>query len=211
MAASHELAEARRRWAHLWRELGAEAVPDALFDRLVAAYGEEHRAYHDLTHVLDCLRELEAAAGWAERPLEIEAALWFHDAVYDPRRHDNEQRSARWAGEALRAHGVPEAAVARVEALVMATRHEAPVVTLDEKLMVDIDLSILGRDPEAFARYEAQIRREYDFVPDDAYRRARAGVLTRFRSRTPLYATPPFRQRYESQARHNLGERGRSC
>ncbi len=209
MATARELAEARRRWQELWQALGSGAAPADAFAALVAAYGERHRAYHDLTHVLDCLRELESAAGFAERPHEIAAALWFHDAVYDPRRHDNELRSARWARAVLEAQGVGGDGVARVDALIMATCHDAHPCTRDEKLMVDIDLSILGRSPGAFARYESQIRREYGFVPDSLYEEARARLLAAFLARTPLFHTPPFQARYETQARQNLG--GRSC
>ena len=66
--------------------------------RLLAAYADPARGYHDtlhLTEVLDRLDEL-AAAGEAfdRRPCGL--AAWFHDAVYDGRA-GAEERSAQWA------------------------------------------------------------------------------------------------------------------
>ncbi|HET8746111.1 MAG TPA: N-methyl-D-aspartate receptor NMDAR2C subunit, partial [Ramlibacter sp.] len=72
-------------WQRLWRELGAETVPNGLYNQLVAAYSEAHRHYHTLQHLRACLAHLDAAATLAQHPVEVELALWFHDAVYDPR------------------------------------------------------------------------------------------------------------------------------
>jgi predicted metal-dependent HD superfamily phosphohydrolase len=51
-----------------------------------------------------------------------------------------------------------------------------------------MDLSIRGTPAPAFACYEADIRREYAMVPEDAYRVGRAAVLERFLSRDRLYS-----------------------
>ncbi len=59
----------------------------------------------------------------AERPAEVELALWFHDAVYRTFRKDNELQSAVWANDFLEANGAKKDCVARVRALVMATAH----------------------------------------------------------------------------------------
>ena len=84
-------------WRRLWTALGAQTINGGLFNQLVRAYGEPQRHYHTLQHLRECLAHWEAASALARRPEEVELALWFHDAVYDPRRSDNEARSAEWA------------------------------------------------------------------------------------------------------------------
>ena len=114
----------QRAWNRVWRALNGSPDP-ALFDRLVAAYGEPHRHYHTLQHLTECVTLLERHLDLADRPGEVEAALWFHDAIYDVKRHDNEERSATWAMEAALAAGVAHESASRIHELVMATRHDA--------------------------------------------------------------------------------------
>ena len=85
------------RWQTVWRELGAAKVDELLFHQLVACYSEPHRKYHTTRHLEECLSHLDRVRSEAERPGEVELALWFHDAIYDTLRKDNETRSAEWA------------------------------------------------------------------------------------------------------------------
>jgi predicted metal-dependent HD superfamily phosphohydrolase len=162
------------------------------------------RHYHGPGHVLDCLDQARLCQAELEDVRAVEAAIWFHDVIYDPRRPDNEARSADRADECLRSMGEPAEFVARVHHLILDTRHTAPPSTRDGEYLVDIDLSILGRDAEVFDVYDRAIRREYAHVPEEAYRSGRAGVLRSFLAREFIYHTKIFRDRYESQARANL-------
>jgi predicted metal-dependent HD superfamily phosphohydrolase len=117
---------------------------------------------------------------------------------------DNEARSAAWAERELSAATVPADARARVHELIMATRHAALPATADEALLVDIDLSILGADPERFDEYEVQVRQEYAWVPGPVFRRKRRELLQGFLARPHLYSTDWFRHRFEAAARSNL-------
>jgi len=74
----------------------------------------------------------------------------------------------------------------------------------DAPLLVDIDLSILGQAEARFQEYEAQIRREYEWVPEPAFALKRAEILERFLARERIYSTEPFFSKYEKQARANL-------
>ncbi|WBY01362.1 N-methyl-D-aspartate receptor NMDAR2C subunit [Ramlibacter tataouinensis] len=192
-------------WQRLWGELGAATVNGGLLNQLVAAWGEPQRHYHTLQHLRECLSYLEAASMLARRPAEVELALWFHDAVYDPRRDDNEQRSADWARAGVRAAGCAPEVADRVHALVMATRtHAYAGDDPDTRLLLDIDLSILGAAPARFDDYQRQIRAEYAHVPEPLYRERRAQVLRGFLARPRIYLTDAFHDALEARARGNL-------
>lgn len=199
-AAASPAHAAAARWGETAGLLGLP-LPAEHLDDLVARYGEPHRAYHDLAHVLDCLRQARevracfAAAGAAE------LALWYHDAVYDPRRGDNEERSAALAAAHL---GERRELAAAVGELVLATRHDRPPASADAALVADIDLSVLGAPEEAFDAYDRAVREEYRWVPAPLYRRRRREVLRAFLARPRIYATDLFAARLEGAARANL-------
>ncbi len=191
-------------WRQAWQLLGLSGDGAALRDALIARYAEPHRAYHSLQHLGECLALSQRVLGGAEHPGEILAALWFHDALYDIGRHDNEDRSAQWAQEALQAAGAGPGVARRVAGLVLATRHAASPEPGDAQRVVDVDLAILGAPPQRFAEYERQIRQEYAAVPDAAFRQRRREVLAGFLARPAIYATPELHEALEAQARANL-------
>lgn len=191
-------------WRRSWRELGQRAADEGLFRCLVDCWSEPHRHYHTLQHLDECLDLFEKVRATAQRPGEIELALWFHDAFYDPKRDDNEERSAQWARDSVLEAGLPAGIADRLHALVLATRHEAVPEDADAQLLVDVDLAILGSDPARFDESDEQIRLEYAHVPEDKYRAGRRRVLGEFLARPRLYSTDYFYSRYERQARENL-------
>ncbi len=190
-----------------WRELCSpfpNLAADEVFTRLVHAYSEPHRAYHNIAHVRHCLAELDSARDQALNPAALELAIWFHDAIYRVWSAKNEIRSAAWAAHELGRGGAPPEMADQVARLVLATRHQAAPTSDDEKLMVDIDLAILGQPQYRFDRYEREIRLEYRWFPTILFRRRRIAVLEGFLAREWLFATIPFRDRYEARARENL-------
>lgn len=133
-------------------------------------------------------------------------ALWFHDAIYDVKAtgSKNEDQSADWAEDELRKAGVAPERVARIKDHILATKHSALPKGADQQLLVDIDLAILGAQPERFAEYEQQVRQEYRHVPGLVFNWKRKQILKEFLARSPIYATPELRERFEGQARGNL-------
>lgn len=194
----------RQRWQRLWLALGASVADWVLFAQLQASYAEPGRAYHNTQHILNCLAYFDTLPMLAEQPTEIEIAIWFHDALYDPQQSDNEVRSAEWARHALRTQAIPTARAHRVYDLILATKHDTPPATLDAALLIDIDLAILGQSPAHFAAYDQAIRQEYAWVPDATFRTRRSAVLQHFLDRTRIYQTDYFYTHFEEQARRNL-------
>ena len=191
-------------WQRAWAGIGAAGEGSAVFAQLKAAYAEPQRHYHTLQHLGECLAAFDNVRTRAEHPHEVELALWFHDAIYDVKSHENEQRSADWARDALRDAGVEAASAQRVHDLIMATRHTAVPSGRDEPLLIDIDLAILGAERPRFDEYEQQIRKEYAYVPGFLFRRKRREILEGFLDRPAIYSTPWFHDALEAKARDNL-------
>jgi len=192
------------RWTRLWSALGAAHADETLFRSIISKYSEPHRKYHTLRHLEECLSHLDEVQHLAVRPAEIELALWFHDAIYDVRRHDNEDLSAEWARASAEAASLPAEVCDRVHDLVLVTRHNADPKSADEAILADIDLSILGAAPQRFDEYETSIREEYNWVPRLVFDFKRRSILDGFRRRDPVFRTPHFAERFGRQARENL-------
>jgi predicted metal-dependent HD superfamily phosphohydrolase len=191
-------------WKSLWRELRALGSDDELFQRLVACYSEPHRKYHTMQHLEECFAHLESVRSFAEHAGEVELALWFHDAIYNTTKKDNEERSADWARDSALSAGLTIDQASRIYELVMATMHNAVPVGRDAAVLVDIDLGILGADAARFDEYEVQIREEYSWVPGPLYRAERRKILQEFANRENIYSTEYFRDTYEARARDNI-------
>jgi len=197
----------RERWLELVDRVADGAAgeeAERVFDDLVRRYGATERRYHNWSHVEACLRVFDTVRGLTQRPEAVELAIWFHDAIYDSHRGDNEDASAKLAMEALGRLGVKEEMGRYVGELILATRHRAVPSDADAALLVDIDLAILGESAEAFDAYEAAIRLEYAWVAEGAFRAGRGTVLRGLLERPWLYATEHFRRELEQRSRENL-------
>src|SRR4030095_1092429 len=138
------------RWRTFWAHAGASGGPLLIYQDLAARSRDPHRAYHDLTHIEHCLREFETVRPVARDAVAVEFALWFHDVIYDPRAKDNEERSAELAMTVVRQAALPRSVELATGFLVRATAHTVAPDDPDARLVVDIDLAILGQPAEVF-------------------------------------------------------------
>ncbi len=192
------------RWVQLWRQVTAQGDPLANYQELVSLYSQPHRHYHNFRHIAECLAEFDFARHLAHEPVAVELAVWFHDAIYDTHAQDNEERSAELAKRRIaEARGSADLCQS-VAALVLATKAHDCSLHPDAPLLVDADLSILGQPKERFQEYEAQIRREYEWVPEATFLAKRSEILQGFLARERIYATDQFFTKYERRARGNL-------
>ncbi len=190
----------------LARALGTDTARRLVIARTLARYGEGHRSYHDAAHVLavasGCLALCRTMPS-----VDRDAVLWaalFHDAIYDPRSSTNEADSAALATEELRSVGIDEEVVKEVVRLILLTAgHEVAAGDRNGAVLVDSDLAVLGGTPEEYARYVDGVRREYSFVPDDAWRIGRSRVLTNLLAVPRLFTADVMKLR-EIAARSNM-------
>ena len=149
----------------------APAAAYPIFDRLVAAHDEPQRHYHTLEHVGEVLRVAARLSEPATDLTALSLAIWFHDAVYDPRARDNEEQSAQFASNSLRTFGIGVATLDRIAAMIRATAHtSASDVDGDTAILLDADLAILSAEERRYARYADDIAREYSWVEPALYR-----------------------------------------
>lgn len=174
------------------------------FQKLVDRYSEKHRHYHNLSHVTACLKHLDEIAGRIVDLKTVEIALWFHDIIYDPKKNDNEKKSAEFAKAFLRSVNLASDVVLKIEHLVKLTKHPSKPETNDEKYLIDIDLLILAANVEDYDCYESSIRKEYRFVPSLLYKKGRKKILKSFAKSDRIYQTAYFYEKYENQAKRNI-------
>jgi predicted metal-dependent HD superfamily phosphohydrolase len=178
---------------------------EELCDRLADRYREPHRRYHDLRHLQEVLQTVDDLADAADDVEAVRWAAWFHDAVYDVHRDDNEERSAQLAEQDLAALGLDRDTVAEVSRLVRLTAtHQPEDDDANGAVLCDADLRILAADPWRHAEYVADVRAEYAHVPDPEFRAGRAAVLRGLMSSGRLFRTERAYTRWEERARANL-------
>jgi predicted metal-dependent HD superfamily phosphohydrolase len=201
---------ARRRSASLKLPLLTrwnEVLPghDALFLDLLDRWGEEHRHYHSRTHLLAVLEALDLLTEPARPSRSVVLSAWFHDAVYRGIAGQDEEESARLAEDRLGQAGLPDAEVDEVARLVRLTADHRPEPGDDAgALLSDADLSVLGGEPAAYARYLAAVRQDFAHIGDDDFAAGRAAVVRGLLDLDPLFHTSRARGLWLEAAHRNL-------
>ena len=155
----------RYRWREFVKRAGGhEASADDGYTVLTKLYGEAGRAYHTMAHISWCIDllheffpERQPRPPWFDR---VEFALWLHDVIYDPKRKDNEKRSAHVLIGAAALLGLDPKLAHEASFDVECTTHTIvwthPPRPVPTQWVLDIDLASLGFDPERFAKNSAR-------------------------------------------------------
>ncbi len=184
-----------------WRSLAGDGR-DPLGEALIRAWSEPQRHYHDTGHLTWLLDEADRRGSLIRDSVFVGYAIWFHDAVYQPGRPDNETMSADWARTALGALTDYAEPVARV--IEMTKHHEDGEAEGDAALFLDMDIAILGAPWEAYCAYAAGIRAEYPHVVDPAFAAGRGAFLAKQLERARTFRTDVYQSELGETARANM-------
>ncbi len=177
----------------------------ALGQELVRRYGSVSRSYHDARHLLEVLDAVDAMADEAVDAEAVRFAAWFHDAVYDVRTADNEERSAELVEAVLPTYDVDETTVVEVARLVRLTESHDPLPgDANGEVLCDADLAILASNPDRYATYVAGVRAEYRHVDDATFATGRSAVLRQLLGLPSLFRTRHGQTTWEARARANV-------
>jgi predicted metal-dependent HD superfamily phosphohydrolase len=198
--------------ASCFATLNQEALAAEL-SRALSFYEEPARHHHIKDHPLKMIAQWHqyAPSYSLAKPKEFEllAAIVYHDCVWQALAQDSEERSAEWASN-LHAAGIPATTVSNIQRAILCTKsHQCEADDIVSQLLIDLDLEILA-DEDAYWTYEANIRKEFAMVSDEAFSTGRAAFLEKQLAKLEngghLFQTQPFIQRAEPKAKLHLEE-----
>ncbi len=232
--------ELRKELEQRWNELIASSASrsngdksTSWFQRIYELHTEDGRHYHTVVHLwelfelLDIVIESLDASKWY---VAMAWSVFFHDAIYDPKSNRNEKDSAELfrafiddCMETAMDKNVFDAAFTMILAtekhkVILPSESSRSLPEKDgleeirmQKHFLDMDMAVLGKENDAYLKYAALIRKEYEFVAHDVYCSKRAEILDTFLGdnsgvghKKCIYLTESFGGAYEERARENL-------
>lgn len=194
------------RFENLWRRnMLPKAVDKSqkVFSIVQQCYQEHHRHYHNDEHINHCLELLEVAKSEMQLSDAIELGIWFHDVIYHIGASDNEERSAELFLQ-LSQGQLQEELRQHVGELIMSTTHDSHPETMDERILVDIDLSSFGLSWDRFTEDGDNVRKEQSHLSDQDFFRKQMRFQESLLNRARFYFSDFFYEKFEARARENL-------
>jgi len=175
-----------------------------IFETIKKLHSEEHRSYHNLSHIYSLLMLMEQFDDFILNHELVELSIWFHDLIYSPNQTDNEKQSAQRAQELLTPY-VPPEFLNQLNYMILSTEKHSPMLTHhDNKIFLDFDMAVLASEKEVYDKYAKAIRREFSIFSDEIYSAGRRKVLEDFLAKKNIYYSQFFKDNYEEKARVNI-------
>ncbi|MBN2053119.1 pantetheine-phosphate adenylyltransferase [Candidatus Woesearchaeota archaeon] len=195
------------RFMSFWNRLGADGKYYDAYTRIRDEMLKPHRHYHTLSHIVSMLNEFDNLKHMLQNPDQVEFSIWTHDYSYTEKSRVNEEKSAEFSYKLCKEALLPENFANGVKRINIVTKHNIAPQSIDEAIMIDLDLMVLGQSQEIFDDYDDKIAKEYEWMNKEEYKKGRANILQGFLEKAnnhKLYHTDYFRNKYEAQAIENL-------
>ncbi len=193
----------------IWTAVASKYSDDSeliqyLWDEILTAYRQPERTYHNDMHLIFMFTLADSVRAEFDDRDAVYFAIFYHDFIYDPERNDNEEKSAGVADDKLRELGVDDETRERCIRHILATEDHLYSSDPDTNFLLDLDLAILGADPDTFNIYSENLRTEYSVYPDSVYLHQRSLLLNQFLERPRIFHTQLFYETFEEKARINI-------
>lgn len=135
------------------------------FVDILQRYGEKHRFYHNLAHIVACLRFLDGTYPviGPQTRAALRMAIIFHDIVYDVKSKTNEEDSAAHARIQMSVRGFHREFMAEVVRLIILTKsHKGDANDRFGSIMIDTDMHVFAEPDRIYASYAEGIRKEFE-------------------------------------------------
>ncbi|MFH1769968.1 MAG: hypothetical protein ABH828_00235 [archaeon] len=194
---------------HIWSNLCLHKnVKDIsqIFAKLKTAYAPYENGFHSLSnHIYPGFKELNKVIDMADFPNALKFAWFFHNSINVPGSKTNREDSISFFYDALKGQGLNDNFFLIVQNDIMATDYvNVEPKTPDEKIMISLDLALLGLPQEQFDRNTGLLRLEHKMYSDEEFKK---GVVERFNfflDKKPIFPIKYFEEKYEAQAKENM-------
>jgi predicted metal-dependent HD superfamily phosphohydrolase len=142
-------------------------------------WNEKTRFYHNQNHLIHVLSNIVNNL-WFSSLSRVEKhalllAAFFHDAIYNPKKNDNEDKSIELFKICYK--GYDSIMVQKVSELIETTKHrKKPIVGL-QKIFWMADNGGFFENYDIFLKTENKIRKEYSHIPSNKYKEVRIKFL----------------------------------
>lgn len=165
-------------------------------------YSSKSRHYHNLEHLENMLSELSKIQSGVKNLDCLLFAIYYHDIIYKSTKSNNEHQSALTFENRISKTSFDK--LNECMSQIEATKEHKISDDYNTNILLDLDLSILGKTSEEYKKYSENIRKEYQIYPDIMYRKGRKKVLKSILELDFIYKTDYFKRLYENQAKENL-------
>ncbi|WP_107037443.1 HD domain-containing protein [Brumimicrobium mesophilum] len=172
------------------------------WDEIEKKYSSKSRHYHNLEHIENMLEELNKIESKVDNLDCLLFAIFYHDIIYISTKSDNEHQSALVFEKRISKTSFDK--IEECMSQIQATKDHKMSSDNDTNILLDLDLSVLGKSQEEYIKYSKAIRKEYSIYPDFMYEKGRTKVLKSMYEFDFIYKTDLFRKEYETQAKRNL-------
>ncbi len=169
---------------------------------IYASYTGKSRYYHNLGHLNNMISELNEIESSVTELDTILFSIYYHDIVYKSTETDNEYQSAKLFEKRISNTHFPK--IQNCYKQIEATKEHKTSVDKDTNILLDLDLSILGKDKSEYQEYCSNIRKEYSIYPDSMYHPGRKKALNHLLELDVIFKTDYFFDKYEEKARKNM-------
>jgi predicted metal-dependent HD superfamily phosphohydrolase len=154
---------------------------------LLDMWCESHRGYHNLDHYMDINNMIlnDYSKGLIDLKTCEKLCLTnlFHDIVYNPKRTDNEQKSAEFFLSLCLEKNSKD--IIDINQAIIDTAKHKGTTPLSEKFNI-YDMNIVERDYDSLIKWEEGIYEEFKFAGNTLYKKGRLDFLEGIVNKYPL-------------------------
>jgi len=189
----------------------SEQARDDIFQKIISAYSESHRHYHVLDHLEDLFDLLEKYAPHFTSRQRADAIAFFfwHDYMYLTHSLEvigkNEIESAKRLSSDFNILGLNRDCTYLEKLIIASKTHDLENGDVFGALLLDMDMSILGRDQITYDSYRGKIRKEFQGFPDAVFYTSRRDLFlvpTLLKQR--IFITDTFERDFGFSAMENI-------